>query len=321
MAITAEKLQIDVTANTDRATKALGDLEDTGKRIPAWAKSAAAALAGAFAVDKIVGGVKASISAASDLNETVSKTGQVFGDATSQVLDYVQQQADAFGLNKTVVADAASSFGLLANAAGLSKTASAGLSTQLAGLAADASSFYNVPIADALEKIRSGLVGEAEPLRAFGVMLNDAAVQQQAMTMGIWDGTGAMTEAQKVQARSAIIIAGLSTASGDLERTQAGVANRTRELQGRIQNLSADIGTYLLPAAAGMLSWANDAVKVIGDRLPGAMETASAVAKGVADAIAGNFDSPRLTAWSPPIVSALETIGSYARGLALDVSQ
>lgn len=272
MSILAEKLRVEVEADTDPATREMRKMEDEGNKIPKWAKAAGAAMAAAFTTGAIVKGIGAAITAASDLSEVTSKTNQVFGDSTGIVTGYAQQMADDFGIVKTTALDAASGFGLLGSAAGIVGDPLAQMSTGLAQAAADASSFYNVPLEDALAAIKSGLVGEAEPLRAYGVLLNDAAVQAKAMEMGIWDGNSAMTEAQKVQARTALIMAGLATSSGDLERTQEGVANSTRELQGRFTNLAADIGGYLLPAAAGVLGWANDAVASFAGALPGAIE-------------------------------------------------
>ncbi|MCV6900945.1 hypothetical protein OE165_28330, partial [Escherichia coli] len=78
----------------------------------------------------------------------------------------------------------------------------------------DASSFYNVPLESALEKIRSGLVGEAEPLRAFGVLLSEAAVKQQALAMGVRPVNGELSEQEKVMARVELITKGLNKAQG-----------------------------------------------------------------------------------------------------------
>ena len=184
MATTVERLAVEVDANTSKAEKGLNKVNaESGAmgKIMGEAKKVAAG----FGVAAVAGLAGKTIMAASDLNETLSKTGVVFGDQTSQVTSYAQQMADKFGLPKTAVLDAASSFGLLGKAAGLSGGSVAKMSTNLAGLAADASSFYNVPLDQALEDFRSGLTGEAEPLRKYGVLINEAAVQTQALAMGI----------------------------------------------------------------------------------------------------------------------------------------
>jgi phage-related protein len=262
MAITAERLLVDVDADVSGAKRGLKDLEGEGRKTPGWIgamKGAALAFgtAGAFAFGKQV------VGAASDLNETLSKTGVVFGPQTRDVIGNATKMADAFGLPKTAVLDAASSFGLLGKAAGLSGPGLANMSNGLANLAADASSFYNVPLEQALGDFSSALSGETEPVRKYGVLLNEAAVQAEAYRLGLAETGAELTEGQKVQARASLVMKGLTDASGDLARTQDSVSNQARELRGRIVNLAADFGSKALPAVAGFLGGLNGLVAAI----------------------------------------------------------
>jgi hypothetical protein len=198
---------------------------------------------------------------AGDLNETLSKVGVVFGGSAGTVIGFADDMAEKFGLVKREMLDAASSFGLVLQGSGMTAEASAGLSVQLAKLAADAASFYNVPVAEALEKIRSGLVGEAEPLRAFGVLLSEGAVKLKAASMGFKE----LNESAKSAARAALIVEGLNKASGDLDRTSDSLANRQRSLAGQWENFKADTGAMLTGPAAEMLSTFSQLLKVVED--------------------------------------------------------
>ena len=100
---------------------------------------------------------------ASDLGETMSKTKEVFGDSTGKINAFADEMATKFGAVKRTILDAASMFGLVLQGAGMSADASAQLSIQLARLADDASSFYNVPLDVALEKIRAGSRARPSP--------------------------------------------------------------------------------------------------------------------------------------------------------------
>ena len=122
------------------------------------------------------------------------------------------------------------------------------MSVKLTRLADDASSFYNVPLETALEKIRSGLVGEAEPLRAFGVLLSEANMKSAALSLGLKPVAGEFTEQEKVMARVKLITEGLSKAQGDHERTMGSYANQIRMLKGEFENWKADVGG---PVAGG----------------------------------------------------------------------
>ena len=102
------------------------------------------------------------------------------------------------------------------------------MSEQLLRLGADLASFNNLEVGDALDKLRSGLTGEAEPLRELGVLLSEDAVQAEALASGLAESTKAITEADKVQARYNLILKQTATAQGDFARTSTGLANAQR---------------------------------------------------------------------------------------------
>ncbi len=190
----------------------------------------------------------------SHLVETMSKVREVFKGSTESVTAMANQMADQFGSVKSVTLDAASNLGLVAQGAGMSARQAADLSIKLTRLADDASSFYNVDLDIALEKIRSGLVGEAEPLRAFGVLLSEDAVKAKAAAMGIKAVHGELTEQEKVMARVQLITEGLSKAQGDHMRTMDGYANQIRKLKGEVENYQALVGAGMAAAEAKAIS-------------------------------------------------------------------
>lgn len=271
MPITAERLEVEVQADTAKAGRDLAQFgrtaDATGARGDAAGRKTGAGFAAGAAMVRAAAGAMATavagktIMAASDLNEVLSKSGVVFGPQAKIVNDAAQKMADQFGISKTEYLDAATGIGLVGKAAGLTRKDAAGLSTDFAALAADASSFYNVPITDALAAMKSGLVGESEPMRQFGVLLSEAAVQQEAYRLGIAKTGAELTEQQKVQARASLIQKGMKDASGDLARTQESVANRLREIRGRLTNFAADMGTKALPAVEKFL---NGVIKLPG---------------------------------------------------------
>lgn len=365
MAMTVEELRVKVTADITQAQKRLDELEnktkDTGKGFSA-AKAAVVGFAGAGAT-AIAGKL---ISAASDLNETVSKTGVVFGGQTAQVTGYAQEMADKFGLPKTAVLDAASSFGLLGNAAGLSGKPLADMSTGLTTLAADAMSFYNVPLEQALGDFTSALSGESEPVKKYGILMNEAAVNAEALALGLAKpvvnmkalgqaeiaamvakdkytkavkkfghgsveaaaaqaalfkaqdkvkeaakgSVGPLTEAQKVQARTSLITKGLSKAQGDLSRTQSSVSNQAKMLQGRIQNLAADMGAKLLPAASKVLGVLIDLVSNLPAMVGWLKENARTI--GIVAGIITAILLPALVRWGvTSTIAAAKSVAAW----------
>lgn len=216
------------------------------ERLSAFAETAA--FAGAAAVGAF--GVK-SVQAASALNEQVSKTKVVFGEASNAVLSF-SRNANSIGLSDRAAAAAASTFGTLFVNVGETEQKSADMSVALTKLGADLASFNNTSLEEALGAIQSGLNGEAEPLRRFGVFLNDATLKAEALKQGlISTTTAALTPQQRALSAYAVILQQTSLAQGDFERTSGGLANQTRILRANIEDLEASVGAGLVPGVAG----------------------------------------------------------------------
>ena len=171
-----------------KTAKASDQAAESGKKTgSAWAGmgKVAAAVGGAFAAAKVVGFAKDSVAAASDLNESWSKVGVVFGTSAAEVQNWSKTSATSMGLSQQAALEAAGTYGNLAVALGLPPKTAATMSTSLVKLAGDLASFNNVPVGDALDALKSGLTGEVEPLRRFGVSLSAAQVQAEALRMGL----------------------------------------------------------------------------------------------------------------------------------------
>lgn len=326
MATTAAELQILITTR-DSASAQLRVIGQDVARLERQVESAGGAFAriggamrglgslglAGMGVGAITSGITSAVSAvgslvtaASDLNEQLSRSGAVFGEASAAVVDFSRTTAQALGISRTEALEAAGSFGTLFRTAGLADEASADMSTNLVRLAADLASFNNLDPREALEKLRSGLAGEAEPLRQVGVLLSDAAVQAEALSLGLVQGavdatkaraaaaalteaqvrynavardanaTAAqrekaaaavqtaeaalnkalagtipeLTEAQKVQARYALILRQTTTAQGDFARTSSSLANATRVIRASFTDIRTELGQALLPTVA-----------------------------------------------------------------------
>ena len=233
-----------------------------------------------------------SVSAASDLNEQLSATGATFGSSAKVVTAAADDMARKFGVVKSEFLGSANALGGIFKASGLSEGEAAKMSAQFGKLAADLSSFKNLRFEDALQKIQSGLVGEAEPLRSVGVLLSEAAVKQEAYAKGIARAGAELTEAQKVQARAGIITRQLADAQGDLARTGDQFANSSRALGGRITNTFAELGQIILPAVSSVVNAASELVKDVAKSIA---DNAPAI-KGFADKI-GNAGKYLAVAW------------------------
>lgn len=192
--------------------------------------------------------MKQSIEAASDLNESLSKSRVVFGASARTIEEWGRTMAEAGGLSTQAAVEAAATFGNFLTSLVGSRQKAAEMSMQLVQLASDLASFNNLDPTEVLQKLRSGLSGEAEPMRSLGVFLSEAKVKAKAMEMGLADAHGELSEGAKVLARYQIIMEETKTAQGDFARTADGLANSQRRLNAELINAQAALGEKLLPA-------------------------------------------------------------------------
>lgn len=216
-----------------------------------------------------------SIQAASDLEESLSKTNVVFGEFSDNIKVFASTGPEALGLSNAAALEMTSTFGNLFTALGLTQEAAADLAPEVVQLGSDLASFNNISVDEALTALRSGLVGEVEPLRRLGVSLNAAVVETKALELGLVGANGEVTEAGKVQARYALILEQTTNAQGDFARTADGVANRQRTLQAAFADLQSEIGQALLPAFEALIAAGPSLISLIEGIVP-AVETAAA---------------------------------------------
>ena len=195
------------------------------------------------------------IQSASDLAEATSATEQIFGDAAEAVLRFADGAAEAFGQSKQSALEGAQVFGTFGKAAGLAGADLSDFTTGLLELSSDIASFRNASPEEVIEAIGAGLRGESEPLRRFGVLLDDATLKAEAMALGIYSGNKPLTQQQKILAAEAAIYKQTGDAQGDFARTSDGLANSTRILQARMSNIVATLGERLLPVALTVSSF------------------------------------------------------------------
>ncbi len=210
------------------------------------------------------------VKAASDLNESITKTQAVFGKSAKAMLKWSETSATAMGMSRQQALEASATFGNLFIAMKLPQKGAVDMARGLTLLAADIASFNNVPIEEALAALRSGLTGEIAPLRRFGVNLTDATLKEKAFAMGLTKTTvGALKPAAKAQAAYALIMEQTATTQGDFARTSEGLANKTRILRAQLTDIAAKLGTELLPVITDLASHLSSMLQTFSKLSPG----------------------------------------------------
>jgi hypothetical protein len=240
--------------NTNRRLEQIDTRTQTFGRNIGRAFAAAGIALGTAEVFRLAGDA---VDAASALNEEISKSQQVFGASSEAIEDWSQTTASAFGISQRAALEATGVFGNLFRVVDIAPDQAADMSRALVELAADLSSFNNADPSDVLQALRSGLIGEVEPLRRFGVLLSEARVQQVAMAQTGKDNVKELTNQEKALARYQIILRDTAPAQGDFARTSEGLANQSRVLRANLDDLSANIGSVLVPVLTDATDAAN----------------------------------------------------------------
>lgn len=256
MAEVAANLLVKVGADVSEAEKKLKGVSSSISGVTKVAKTVAVGAAAAFASIGVAATAFAvkSVGAASDLEESMNKANVVFGKNAAAIQAWSETSNKSLTMSRQQALEAVSTFGNLFDSMGVGETTTAEMSKSLVQLAADLASFNNIDPTEALDKLRSGVVGETEPLRALGVNLSAAAVEAYALERGLAATKDAITPAIKAQASYALILQQTTNAQGDLARTADGWANMNRQLAATVANISAEVGSRLLPVLAPMLS-------------------------------------------------------------------
>jgi hypothetical protein len=236
--------------NLAKATKgAQGSFDKLGKNFATIGKNIAKVTAGigiGLGV-AVASQIKPAIDAASNLSEGINAVNVSFGDAAEGVLKLGESAARGLGLSKTELYGIATQFSSFANTIAGEGGNVVKVVDDISTRGADFASVFNLDVSDALAKFQSGLAGSSEPLRAYGIDLSAATVEAHALETGIWDGTDAMTESEKVQARYSSLMEQTDKVTGDFANTSDGLANQQRILKAEIENTRAEIGEKFLP--------------------------------------------------------------------------
>lgn len=230
---------------------------------------------------RLIGSLRPAVAAASDLSEAASKSEVVFGGAANAIDAFSTTAAEKLGLSKRQALDATSTFATFGKSAGLTGDELAKFATKLTSLSSDLASFYNTDSSDAILAIGAGLRGETEPLRRYGVLLDDASLRQEALRQGIVATTKvALTPQQRVLAAQALILKQTSDAQGDFARTSDGLANSQRTAAAEAENAKAALGEGLQGAFTSAAKAATGLLSVVS-KIPGATSALGVGALGV----------------------------------------
>lgn len=235
---------------------------------------------------------------ASSLQEVQNVVDTTFGGGATLIYNWAESADESFGISELAAQQYTGTLGAMLKSMGLTSAQVQQMSTDMTGLAGDLASFHNLDVADAFEKIRSGISGETEPLKQLGINMSVANLEAYALAQGIETAYSKMSQAEQATLRYNYLMSVTADAQGDFANTSEGFANQERILEMNIQTLSATMGEQLLPVL-------NEAIIMFNEKLPEAEEYIEKI--GVAFAAAAEFVIDNGEA----IITVIGAIGAY----------
>ncbi len=263
-----------------------------------------AVIAGAFAGVQIGSFFKDAIQGASNLNELVAQSDQVFGDSAKEVVQWSKTSSKAFGQSQRGALTAANDLGFMFKQMGIGVPQARDLSKQMVELASDFGSFKDADPTEVLNAMQAAFRGEYDALQRFVPLIDQATVETKALEMGLAGSTKELTQQDKALAVHAIIMGGADVAQGDFLRTADSFANVQRVLNAEWSNAKDTLGQIFLPMAKSVAQW------MINSGIPAFLGAAQAIAE-----FAAGFSTGAASIDNSGIPSKMSEIGAAARTL------
>lgn len=206
---------------------------------------------------------KDALEAASDLAEVQNVVDVTFGDNANQIEKWAKNAGTQFGLTETQAKKFTSTMGAMLKSSGMSGQQIVDVSTDLAGLAADMASFYNLDFEEAFSKIRSGISGQTMPLKELGIDMSVATLNAFALQQGLEKTFDQMSQSEQTMLRYQYLMSATADAQGDFSRTSTEYANSMRTLETNITRVKTALGTTFYSAVTEATNWLNTFLELL----------------------------------------------------------
>ena len=272
--MTVDELQVLITANTNELRKEMGK---ANKSISGLQKSATKSTSGvtnafkklktgivALGIGKII---KDSITSGMDAIESDSLFETSLGASADAVRSWSDEVSNTLGLNAVAMRKNTGVIYNMTTSMGLAEDNALKMSKGITLLSEDMASFYNLDSTEAFNKIRAGITGETEPLKALGILVDENTIKQVAYSEGIAENGAELTQQQKVLARYVAILKQTGNAQGDLARTINSPTNQLRILKQQVTNLGIALSSFFMPIINAVLPYITAFTKVVTQAL------------------------------------------------------
>ncbi|WP_304405591.1 hypothetical protein, partial [Turicimonas muris] len=208
----------------------------------------AKAAAGVATVGGIANLGKQAIELGSDITEVENVVDTAFGAMADKAYKFAETATEKFGLSELAAKNYAGTMMSMLRSSNIAQKEATNMSVNLAGLAGDIASFYNIETDVAFAKLRSGMSGQTAAMKQLGINMNIANLEAYALAHGITKEYKEMTIAEQTALRYNYIMDKSRHIQGDFARTAGTWANQMRLLKLSLQSVAAIIGQGLIAA-------------------------------------------------------------------------
>ena len=272
--MTIDELQVLITANTTELRKEINKANQNISSLQKSANKGTSGVANAFkklkrgiiaiGIGKVI---KDTITSGMDAIESDSLFETSLGASADAVRSWSDEVSNVLGLNAVAMRKNTGVIYNMTSSMGVAEDSALKMSKGISLLSEDMASFYNLDSAEAFNKLRAGLTGETEPLKALGILVDENTVKQVAYSEGIATVGSELTQQQKVLARYVAILKQTGNAQGDLARTINSPANQLRTLKQQVTNLGVAFSNFLMPVLNAVLPYLTAFTKVVTQAL------------------------------------------------------
>jgi len=265
--MTVEELNIVITATNRQFNEALDDimsrlegLEEQSQRTADNAGNIFAKLGGMLAglgLGKIIGD---SIMSGGELEQQLGGVEVVFSEHAEAMKKTAATAYRDMGLSEAEYLAKANKMGALFGGSGFDMSYAASMSQQVMQRASDVASIMGVDVKDAMEAVTGAAKGNFTMMDNLGVAMNDTTLQAYAQEKGL----GKLeTTQQKVSAAMQMFLDKTEYAAGNYARENDTFSGSLTTAKAQLENMTADLGTQLLPTATTLVTMARDGLELI----------------------------------------------------------
>lgn len=185
-----------------------------------------------------------------------------------KALEFQDKMNEKLATNKAELMNYQAMYYSMFKSQGIDKNSSYLMSESLTKAGYDIASLYNLTVDDAMDKIKSGIAGQVEPLRKIGVDISESALTNVIKDAGITDrSVQQLSYAEKEVARYIAILNQAGQAQGDFANTFEQPANQIKVFKNQLEELKQIAGSFIVNTFGGIIVYANAIIMALKEIL------------------------------------------------------